>query len=161
MSGLRRNMMAASRGAAVDWESIARGLCGQDVAYSIPDTVEVDTTISSGFAGRGNLMSIDISTSKTTIANYCFRYNAQLEHVSIPDNITTINQQALANNPKLTSVVVNRTTPPTLGANVFNNSTLATIYVPDASVEAYKAASGWSSYADRIKPLSELGGGSE
>ena len=29
------------------------------------------------------------------------------------------------------------------------------IYVPDSAVEAYKAATGWVSYASRIKPLSE------
>ena len=28
-------------------------------------------------------------------------------------------------------------------------------YVPDQSVETYKAASGWSQYADRIYPLSQ------
>lgn len=30
------------------------------------------------------------------------------------------------------------------------------IYVPDASVEAYKKATNWSQYADRIYPMSEL-----
>jgi hypothetical protein len=30
------------------------------------------------------------------------------------------------------------------------------IYVPDASVNAYKEAEGWSTMANRIHPLSEI-----
>ena len=30
------------------------------------------------------------------------------------------------------------------------------IYVPDALVDSYKTATNWSTYADQIKPLSEL-----
>ena len=32
---------------------------------------------------------------------------------------------------------------------------ITTIYVPDESVEAYKAATNWVNYASIIKPLSE------
>lgn len=44
--------------------------------------------------------------------------------------------------------------PPTLGTT--NNSGTATIYVPDESVDAYKAATNWSTtqIANRIRPLS-------
>jgi hypothetical protein len=34
-------------------------------------------------------------------------------------------------------------------------ATAAIIYVPDSSVDAYKAAENWSTYASRIYPLSE------
>jgi hypothetical protein len=56
----------------------------------------------------------------------------------------------------LKKVVMNAYTPPTLGDNVFagTHADLA-IYVPDHSVTAYREASGWSAYADRIKPLSQ------
>ena len=43
-------------------------------------------------------------------------------------------------------------TPPTLDPNVFQNTqmgALVKIYVPTASVDAYKAAAVWSSYADK------------
>ena len=46
-------------------------------------------------------------------------------------------------------------TPPTLGANAFNNTTCK-IYVPDASVSAYKAATNWSTYASRIFSLTQF-----
>lgn len=41
------------------------------------------------------------------------------------------------------------------GVPFSNCSDLLTFYVPDESVEAYKAAENWSKYADKIKPLSE------
>lgn len=40
-------------------------------------------------------------------------------------------------------------TPPTLGANAFPD-TIEKIIVPKSAVSAYKAATGWSTYADKI-----------
>ena len=54
----------------------------------------------------------------------------------------------------LTSVTIHATTPPTLkGDYIFRNSNNAPIYVPASSVNAYKTASGWSAYADRIQAI--------
>jgi hypothetical protein len=53
----------------------------------------------------------------------------------------------------LISVTINATTPPTLGENVFWASSIQTIYVPAESVDAYKSADKWSSYADLIQPI--------
>jgi len=50
---------------------------------------------------------------------------------------------------------VEAVTPPSLHKDAFKGvSTLAAIYVPDASVAAYQAAVNWSVYAGVIKPLS-------
>ena len=58
----------------------------------------------------------------------------------------------------LKSVYIKATTPPSIvsnGINLFETcSNLEFIYVPAASVDAYKAADGWSYYADIIKPIS-------
>ena len=51
----------------------------------------------------------------------------------------------------MTSVYCKPTTPPALGDDVFGINALGRkIYVPSASVDAYKAAEGWSDYADDI-----------
>ena len=42
------------------------------------------------------------------------------------------------------------------GTNAFQGASNAIIYVPDALVNDYKAATNWSTYADRIKGISEL-----
>lgn len=48
------------------------------------------------------------------------------------------------------------TTPPTIQSNMWSNCPAdMIIYVPDASVSKYKAASQWSSRAAYIKPISE------
>ena len=51
--------------------------------------------------------------------------------------------------------IVKATTPPTLGTNGSMGYGNSPIYVPDASVDAYKSATNWSVIASRICPLSE------
>jgi hypothetical protein len=54
----------------------------------------------------------------------------------------------------LTSIIVNATTPPKLSnSNAFNNTNDCPIYVPSGSVNTYKSASGWSTYASRIQAI--------
>jgi hypothetical protein len=49
---------------------------------------------------------------------------------------------------------VQATNPPTIGIDVFKNTHAnLVIYVPSESVDTYKAASGWSTYADRIQAI--------
>ena len=72
--------------------------------------------------------------------------------------ITSMGADAFAACPSLKKAIIRATTPPILGSYAFNNSANAIIYVPDASVEAYKTGANWNSYADRIRPLSEIEG---
>lgn len=71
-------------------------------------------------------------------------------------DVTTIGMNAFYKCPNLTRVVIDNVTPPTLGSGAFAqaNDNLA-FYVPDSAVDIYKEASGWTTYASRIKPLSE------
>ena len=48
--------------------------------------------------------------------------------------------------------------PPTIGGQWIRYNTIGKVYVPDDSLEAYKAASGWSYYEERIHPMSEYTG---
>ena len=47
------------------------------------------------------------------------------------------------------------TTPPLMQSALQGCSSIESIYVPDASVDAYKTATNWSEFASKIKPLSE------
>jgi hypothetical protein len=87
-------------------------------------------------------------------------YNCpNLEFVVLPASLEVLGKSSFGNNPKLTTVLCYATTPPDMSSGIaFNSSDNAIIYVPDASVEAYKGATNWSSYADRIKPLNEYDG---
>lgn len=93
-----------------------------------------------------------------------FWNNKRLEFVKIPASVTSIGAYALRACDVLETLVCEPTTPPSLGANAFAGSKIASgegvIYVPDASVDAYKEATNWSAFAARIYPLSvyEAGG---
>jgi hypothetical protein len=85
---------------------------------------------------------------------------SSLIRVDIGDSITSIGNFAFGNNTSLDTVIIRATTPPTAGRLIFENTGIDSgsgyIYVPDASVADYKAATNWVTYANRIKPLSEF-----
>ena len=95
------------------------------------------------------------------IDDYAFRGNASLSSIVIPSGVTYIGPNAFENCRSLSSVTISATTPPTV---VFESNPTATsafdgnasgrkIYVPSTSVDAYKAAPGWSQYASDIEPI--------
>lgn len=81
--------------------------------------------------------------------------------VDIGENCTDIGDKSFGRNVGTQGVditlIVRASTPPSLGGPLIGNvsANIGSIFVPDASVEAYKQATNWSLYADVIKPLSE------
>lgn len=91
-----------------------------------------------------------------TIGDRCFRHCSSLEVLDIPSGVTTIGRAAIYG---LNNVIICRPIdPPSLGSG--NNNGSALIYVPDDSVNSYKAATNWnaSQIANRIRPLSQYTG---
>ena len=90
-----------------------------------------------------------------------FSYCSHLVLVDIGENCTDIGEQSLGRYVGTQGIditlIVRASTPPTLGGSLtgINSANIGPIFVPDASVEAYKQATNWSLYADVIKPLSE------
>ena len=100
------------------------------------------------------LTSIEIPNSVTSIGGYAFSGCSSLTSITIPNSVTSIGSSVFYSCSRLTSVTVKATTPPTLGSNVFSNIyTSLVIYVPAESVDAYKAATNWSTYADKIQAI--------
>ena len=65
--------------------------------------------------------------------------------------ITLVDSYAFDGDYALASITFGSTTPPTLtSTNAFALNSFATIYVPTASAAAYKAATNWASFANRI-----------
>ena len=94
---------------------------------------------------------VTIGDSVTLIGSYAFYNCKSLTSVTIPDSVTSIGNSAFYNCTSLTEVYCKPTTSPTGASDMFkNNASSRMIYVPTASVEAYKAASYWSNYADYI-----------
>ena len=85
-----------------------------------------------------------------------FNSCVNLEVVILPDTMSYIGRQAFADNAKLKALICKSIAPCEVYGGMLDDSNNAIIYVPDASVEAYKTATNWSSYASRIKGISEL-----
>ena len=80
--------------------------------------------------------------SVTVVGNSLFRYSVSLESVVLGKNVTKIGNSSFANCTSIKVVVCNAMTPPTCRNTEFRN-TSATLYVPEGTLEAYQAASGW------------------
>ena len=140
--------------------SIGRGAfqgCSGLTSIVIPNGIAniMDET----FAYCTSLTSVTIPNSVTTIgSNYAqfgpFANCYSLRNVTIPCNVTLIGMSAFVSCNNLISVTVEPTTPPTIYSSAFaGNASGRKIYVPSASVETYKAAEGWSTYAEDILPI--------
>ncbi len=74
----------------------------------------------------------------------------QLRTLYIGENTASIPNKTFVNNKNLFEVYSNAATPPSIGTATFGSETYtyATLYVPQGSVSAYKAATGWSKFED-------------
>ena len=105
-----------------------------DEKYIIPDTVEKTNPYSLYYISSSAKISVEIPSSVKVIADSSFRCNF------------------------VSDVVFKGTTPPAISSGSFYRINLFPdfkIYVPDSAVNAYKSASIFSNYADRIYPVSQ------
>lgn len=147
-----RNVVVPS-GVTTLGNSVFQGCTGL-VTVELPNTI---TTTGHGiFYNCTSLESANVPTSLTTMQMNFFYQCSKLTTMTIPSSITSIGIAAFRGCTRLAEIILQPTTPPTLGTNVFQLDTaLAAIYVPDASVATYKATNGWSTYANIIKGISE------
>ncbi|MBR0335999.1 MAG: leucine-rich repeat domain-containing protein [Alistipes sp.] len=97
------------------------------------------------------MTSVTIPDSVTSIGLGAFSYCTSLTSVTIPDSVTRIGMSAFVGCSSLKEVYCKPTTPPSGGSSMFSsNASGRKIYVPRASVDAYKAAEHWSEYADNF-----------
>ena len=125
--------------------------CSSLTSVTIPSGVT--SIVMETFRNCTGLTSVTIPDSVTTIGSGAFVNCTGLTSVTIGNGVTTIGQGAFSGCSGLTSVTVQATTPPTLETNAFNTNMNCPIYVPSASVEAYKAATNWSNYASSIQAI--------
>lgn len=128
-------------------------------SITIPDSV---TTIGSQAFRATPLRKVNSTTNGvfnlpnylTSLEENVFSDNSYVNSVTIPSTVSNIKGAAFIRCPNLVSVTILRTTPPSLTVKAFgNNSASRKFYVPAESVETYKTASGWSSYASVIEAI--------
>lgn len=101
-----------------------------------------------------NINSFSFGNEVEEIPKYLCKGLTLLTSMAIPNSVRKIGRETFSGCTGLTSITSLNTTPPTLGPNAFFDVTsTCPIYVPAASVNAYKAASGWSDRADYIQAI--------
>lgn len=112
------------------------------------------TTITgNAFSNCTSLTNIIIPNTITKIEGSAFGSCSALTSITIPSSVINIGNYAFQNCTSLTSATFEATTPSTGGSSIFFYASNCPIYVPAASVDTYKAASGWSEYASRIQAI--------
>ncbi len=146
-------------------------------SLSLPNAKAIGT---SAFASTGiTTLSID---KVETLSNYAFKAisgidSITLEHVKtfgmgifeectnlrnvvVGTNCTSFSAKTFKNCAADMVITVKATTPPRGSTSMFGAAAnyAGKIYVPAESVDAYKAANGWSAYADKIQAIPAEGG---
>jgi len=101
------------------------------------------------------LQDFIIPSTMTIMADQSFQSCISLMKMDIPGGITILGDKEFSNCAHVIQYTFNPLTPPSISSNTFQSiNPICKIYVPDASVNAYKAATNWSTYANYIYPLS-------
>ena len=126
--------------------------CSSLTSITIPNSV---TSIgNTAFYYCHSLTSVTIGNSVTSIGSGAFGYCASLTSITIPNSVTSIGKQAFSSCDSLRIVICEAVEVPELGSYVFSNTpiTEATLYVPEQSLDDYKAAYQWKDFGS-ILPL--------
>ena len=125
--------------------------CSGLTTISIPNSI---TSIESEvFRFCSGLTTISIPNSVTSIESRAFHQCKKLTQVVIGCGIKSIRQEAFASCPELTDVTCYAENVPSTNTDAFKDSYIeyATLHVPSASVNAYKAADPWKNFKNIIE----------
>ena len=156
--------------------SVAFWRCRDLITIHLPNSLtSIDSNV---FTNCSGLTSIEIPSGVTSIGNGVFTNCSGLTSINIPSGVTSINSDVFYNCKglitasmgsniinigsgafgqctNLNDITITTIVPPTIDRFLTFAGTPANmiIYVPAASVNAYKTAANWSSYASRIRPI--------
>ena len=158
---------------------------GYEAFYYADVMTEIDLPLmkdvpSDGFLYCSKLQKAKLDSCKT-LGNLSFAYCAALTDIYIPlvtsigktafygcafttldvPSCTSIGESAFSACSKMTTLILRTPTVCSLvNTNAFTGTRIqggaGYIYVPDELVDSYKTAANWSTYANQIKPISEL-----
>lgn len=136
------------------WTSIPSSFlnnCQHLTSIIIPQNVTIIGNGAFHFCKR--LPSLIIPEKVERLEHVCFENCDALTSLTIPSSVTYIGSSSLGigTTSNKATITFKGTTPPTIETSTFNTAKLNKIYVPSASLEAYKTAEKWSAFADYIE----------
>lgn len=96
------------------------------------------------------LTSITLPNSVKGIGDFAFFNCIRLTSITIPDSVTSIGSSAFSSCLRLKTIKILAENPPTIVSSAFAVGSNDRVIVPKLSIDAYKSADGWSTYADKI-----------
>lgn len=121
----------------------------------VPGTAEKVRDYAFDSAYGITITSVVVEDGPTSIGEYAFETSegeGTLVSVDLPPSIEEIGEGVFYDQNNLVSFTIRATVPPALADDVFEGTSEdLIIYVPAGSVDVYKAAEGWSDFADRIQ----------
>ena len=131
-----------------NWSSDRIGLTYEDAAAVID--------LNNNFYENESIVFFDelqYFTNLTLIGSSAFDGCTGLTSITIPNSVTSIGENIFNDCTGLTSITSENINPPIMNGFALSPIPLENIYVPSESVDAYKAAAGWSEYAEIITAI--------
>ena len=133
-----------------DYDGIYKGVLSNTQITTIIRLSGSTLTSGNVSSHRDDTIKSFVGTGVTAIDDNTFSGFTMLTEVNIASTVTSIGNNAFKDCPQMNVIIVNNTTPPTLGNNAFDGTNDCPIQVPCGYASTYKSASGWSTYASRI-----------
>ena len=118
----------------------------------IPSTVK---TLGLGtFAYCSSLSSVTLPEGLPELAGSMFTNCQKMTSLTVPSTVTRIGSNVFQYADYIRTIILKRTTPPTILASTWTDK-ITSFIVPKGCGDAYKSATNWSAYADKITEATE------